>query len=344
MTRTWFTAKAENKIGEIAIYDEIGLWGISAADFIAEVKALGNVSQINLSINSPGGSVFDGLAIHNALKRHKATVNVTIDGVAASIASVIAMAGDDIAIPDNAFMMVHDPSGFAAGTSKDMRELAEALDKIKTGLISAYAGKTGMDREEIADLMAAETWLTASEAVELGFADRIEEPVRMAASFDLSKFRNAPASAVSPRGFPAALNSSEQEGNQMSEHETTAEEPVVAAGETESAAIETAPVTEAVEAVAQVAQAEAPAVDPVAQANARASQIVALCVNAGIVAKAADYIASGKDAGEVAIDILNARAPASTPNTEITARHVPVQAASANWGKVIDRFKAQAKS
>lgn len=183
--RSWFTALAgsEEGVAEVLIYDEIGLWGITAADFDHDLKALGEVTQINLRINSPGGDVFDGIAIYNMLQQHRARVSVTIDGIAASMASVIAMAGDEIAMPENAMMLIHDPSGAVVGTSGDMRELADALDKVKGSLVSAYAGKTGLSRDRVAEIMAAETWLTADEALELGFADRIESPVRMAANF-----------------------------------------------------------------------------------------------------------------------------------------------------------------
>lgn len=191
--KSWFTAKAGNRgVAEIAIYDEIGAWGIRAKDFREALLALGPVSEIMVSINSPGGSVFDGNAIHNMLKRHKARVVVTVDGIAASIASVIAMAGDEIVMPENAMMMIHDPSSFVGGNSRDLRKEAEALDKIKPSLIASYRAKSGLDDDEIAELMAKETWLTAEDALAFGFADTIGDAVEITAKFDLSKFRNAP--------------------------------------------------------------------------------------------------------------------------------------------------------
>ena len=113
----------------IVIYDEIGAFGIPAKAFLDELKALGPVAELTLRINSPGGSVFDGVAIYNALKRHDATVTVWIDGIAASIASMIAMAGDEVVMPENAMLVLHDPSGLVAGTASDMRAMAEALDR-----------------------------------------------------------------------------------------------------------------------------------------------------------------------------------------------------------------------
>ena len=136
--------------------------------------------------------MFDGVAIYNALKRHDGRVTVLVDGIAASIASMIAMAGDEVVMPANAMLMLHDPSGVVMGTASDMRSMADALDKMKAGMVGAYRDKSDRDDAEIEALMQAETWLTAEEAIDLGLADRIEEPVRMAAHFDLSRFQNPP--------------------------------------------------------------------------------------------------------------------------------------------------------
>lgn len=180
----------------MAIYDEIGAYGVSAKGFLAELGALPDRTPVDLRLNSPGGSVFDAVAIYNALKRHAGTVTVWIDGIAASAASYIAMAGDEIVMPENAFLMIHDPSGLAMGTAGDMRAMAEALDKIAGSLVRGYAAKSGKPDDEIAALMAAETWFDAADAVAAGFADRLAEPVRMAARFDIGRFRNAPPDLV----------------------------------------------------------------------------------------------------------------------------------------------------
>ena len=188
--KRWYDFRAQAKGAEIVIYDEIGAFGIPAKAFLDELKALGPVAELTVRINSPGGSVFDGVAIYNALKRHDAAITVWIDGIAASIASMIAMAGDEVVMPENAMLVLHDPSGLVAGTAADMRAMAEALDRMKAGMVAAYRDKSGRDDAEIEALMAAETWLSAQEAVALGLADRVEQPVRMAAHFDLSRFRN----------------------------------------------------------------------------------------------------------------------------------------------------------
>ena len=196
--REWYSIKNEVESAEIMIYDVIGedFWGegVSAKGFADDVKDL-KVDVINLHINSPGGSVFDGVAIYNLLKSHKARVNVQIDGMALSIASVIAMAGDSITMAANAMMMIHDPWTMVMGSADDMRKEADTLDKVKASLITSY-GRTGKDSGVIADLMSEETWLTAQEAIDMGFADALTEKVNISNSFDLSGFRHAPKNLI----------------------------------------------------------------------------------------------------------------------------------------------------
>jgi ATP-dependent Clp protease, protease subunit len=194
--RSWYAIRARAEGAEVSIYDEIGAWGVSAKSFLAELGALPDDGPLTLRLNSPGGSVFDAVAIHNALRRHAGPVTVWIDGIAASAASYVAMAGDAVVMPENAFLMIHDPSGLAMGTAEEMRAMAEALDRIKGSLVAGYAAKSGRSEDEIAALMTRETWLDAAEAVALGFADRIADPVRIAARFDVGRFRNAPPALV----------------------------------------------------------------------------------------------------------------------------------------------------
>jgi ATP-dependent protease ClpP protease subunit len=187
---------------DIYLYDEIGFWGVTAQDFVTELNQV-RTPTINLYINSPGGSVFDGLAMYNSLFRHSARVNVTIDGLAASAASFIAMSGDEINIARNAIMMIHDAWGLAIGGAADMRETADLLDMHSDNIADIYAQRGTGTAAEFRGLMLDETWLTADEAIELGLADNIvnsrdgdeEDPED---SFDLSIFTyagrsNAPA-------------------------------------------------------------------------------------------------------------------------------------------------------
>ena len=206
--KNWYSICALNEGAEISIYDEIGAYGVSAKAFLADLGKLPDKAPLTLRLNSPGGSVFDAVAIYNALQRHAGTVTVSIDGIAASAASYIAMAGDEIIMPENAFLMIHDPSGMVMGTAGDMRSMAEALDKIGGSLLRGYAAKSGKPEAEIAILMAKETWLDAAEALEMGFADALSGPVKIAASFDVSRFRNAPPEiieAVKAKAKPAAV-------------------------------------------------------------------------------------------------------------------------------------------
>lgn len=184
----------ENKAKDatVYIYDEIGWFGIEAGQFakdLSEIKA----DTINVRINSPGGNVFDGTAIANAIKQHPAKVIVYIDGLAASIASIIALAGDEVVMAENAFFMFHEAWTIMIGNSEDLRKEADLLDKIDGALAQAYVKKTGMEEKEIKDLMMAETWLTAEEALEMGMIDRIEDGEEANATmFDLSVFANVP--------------------------------------------------------------------------------------------------------------------------------------------------------
>ena len=196
---------AKGKTADILIYDDIGqdFWGggISAKQFTDDLKALGNVTTLNVFINSYGGSVFEGLTIYNQLVRHPATVNVSIDGLAASIASVIAMAGDQITIAENAMMMVHKPYGGGIGTADDLRQVADALDKTESTIVKTYAARSGQGEASVQAMVNAETWLTAEEAIENGLADAIGEAKKMAAYADLSKYNYANV----PARLPSAI-------------------------------------------------------------------------------------------------------------------------------------------
>lgn len=187
MAKNWYSIKAQaDKPVEISIYDEIGHYGVTAREFISELRQYAG-QPISLSINSPGGSVFDALAIYNALRQHDGDVGVTVMGVAASAASLVAMAGDTITMPENAFMMVHNPLGVAMGNAEDMREVADLLDKLGDSIIGIYAARTSLDHDGVKELLDAETWLTAADAAAYGFADAVTENKRIAASYDTER-------------------------------------------------------------------------------------------------------------------------------------------------------------
>ena len=191
-----FRAKASN--GEIWLYDQIGqsMWGdgISAKAFQKELSAMGRVTNISVRINSPGGDVFDGFAIYSQLQQHPANISVSVDGVAASIASIIAMAAGKgrLAMAKNALMMVHDPSGVAIGGESEMMRVASLLRTIKGNLADTYVSRTGNKRTAVDAWMADETWFTAESAIQNGFADVMTAESTVTACFDPSPFRNVP--------------------------------------------------------------------------------------------------------------------------------------------------------
>jgi ATP-dependent Clp endopeptidase proteolytic subunit ClpP len=305
----WFSVRAQTPGAEIAIYDEIGAFGIPAKAFLDELKALGP-QDVTLRINSPGGSVFDGVAIYNALKRHDGRVTVRVDGLAASIASMIAMAGDEVVMPANAMLMLHDPSGLVMGTAADMRAMAEALDKMKAGMVGAYRAKSGRDDAKIEALMQAETWFTAEEAIELGLADRIDEPVKMAARFDLSRFQHPPPQL-------AAANTDQQETD-MSDPKTKqaaktaspkaddmTEEAAPAAPEETSAA---EPPLPAAEPTAEVIDLDGIRAAERQATLAYVGEVHELCSLAGRGEQAAGFIAKAMPVAQVRRALLEARA------------------------------------
>ncbi len=204
----------EDGTAVLRVYDPIdswgGDWGISAKEFAAALDELPEgTERIRLHLNSPGGEVFEGLAILAQLRRHRATVTTVVDGLAASIASVIALAGDELVMSANAELMIHDAWGICMGNAADMRSLAQTLDHLSDNVASVYAGKAGGTTADWRGLMLAETWFGAEEAVAAGLADRIEgspeAEAAVAAGFDLSGFKYAgraaaPAPATPPEG------------------------------------------------------------------------------------------------------------------------------------------------
>lgn len=216
MKKDWY--KIVNKspdVADVLIYDEIGMWGVSAKRFVEQFNGI-TAKKINLRINSVGGAVFDGFAIYNAVKAHAATVNVFVDGLAASISSVIALAGDTVTIAKNAYMMIHKPWSMAAGDADSLRKEAALLDKLCETIAMTYCEKTGKTLAEMQKCMADETWFDATEAKAFGLADAIGEddgddtepdadPDDKAALLVKAslKYRNAPESL---RRIAASLN------------------------------------------------------------------------------------------------------------------------------------------
>jgi len=197
----WYEIKAKgSKAAEINIYGDIGdsWWGesITAKSFVTDLAAL-DVETLTVRINSYGGSVSDGIAIYNAIKRHKASTTVAIDGVAVSIASLIAMAGDTVEMADNALMMIHAPWASTSGNAADLREAADVLDKYATAMSSSYVDKTGKTVEAVMGWLTdgIDHWFTASEAKAEGLVSTVTAALPVSAQFNLNRFKTIPAAA-----------------------------------------------------------------------------------------------------------------------------------------------------
>lgn len=234
----WYSVKAKVRAAdapataEIFIYGDIGesWWGesVTAAEFVKEIAAL-DADRITVRINSYGGSVSDGIAIYNAIKRHKASVTVAIDGVAVSIASLIAMAGDTVEMAENALMMIHAPWGAAVGNSADMREFADVLDKYAQAMSTSYSAKSGKSVDDILALLTDGTdhWLTAAEAQAEGYVDTVTAALAAAASFDRAAFaaRLKSLPPGSGRENPAAAAAQPVQETSMSKENPAAPQP-----------------------------------------------------------------------------------------------------------------------
>lgn len=217
--RQWFKIEnASAPVAEVSIFDEISPWGVTAQDFISEIKGI-TAGQVNLHLNTPGGDVYDGIAIYNAIRDHPAQFHAFIPGLAASIGTVIAMGADRIVIAPHARMMIHDAWAMAAGNAEDMAKLSARLESTSDNIAAIYAERAGQTPEEWRALMKAETWYTDQEAVDAGLADEVGrsndvKSLRQAALFDLSRFHQgeriaaqlrAEIPAETPAPAPVAL-------------------------------------------------------------------------------------------------------------------------------------------
>lgn len=242
-------AQGVHSAAEIFIYGDIGeSWyseSVSAANFVRDLNAL-DAAHITIRINSIGGSVPDGIAIHNAIKRHKAQTTTVVDGMALSIASLIALAGDTVEMADNATMMVHAPWTYMAGNSADLREQADVLDTWANAMATSYASKSKRPQEEMLALLTdgKDHWYTAAEAQAMGFVDTVVAALPLAASgavpADLSRFRDVPAALLAARApsTPAAPHQAQQ-ATSAAAAATTLENPPMTNSVTPAAAAHT---------------------------------------------------------------------------------------------------------
>lgn len=263
MPKSWFTvqALADGRTAQVAVRGYIGEWGVSDREFIAAVEAFGEVDTIEVAINSRGGEVDHALSIFNFLKNHPAKVNMRVDGVAMSAASIILMAGDDIAMPANAILMIHSPWSYASGNADDLRQAAEVLDTFESALLETYQARSGKTADELKTMLADETFMTAKEALAHGFADRVI-PLK------------AEARAASAVAYAAALNIPldvlvrAQAEALASEADPAAAEPAAPAPEADPASPEAA------------AAAAAAVIEPLAESLS--AHIIAAAASAGL--------------------------------------------------------------
>ena len=302
-----FTAKAGKKPAVLALDEEIGFWGTQAKDFRAQLDAVeGN--ELVVEINSVGGDVMAGLGIYNMLRswaKDGKAVTTRVTGVAASIASIIALAGDKREMPKNTFAMVHQASTFAVGTADDMRDAADTLDKVDGSLRGIYMDRMGVDESKAKEIMAKDTWLTADECKDLGFATALIEDIKATAKFDLAR-------AELPDNV-AAIFKAEADPEQKPEG---ADEPPAAPDEPE---VPDTPVAKQIEALANAAGLQAHAATfavacaTVVEATARitaAKEIVALCAVAKRPDDAAKAIRANQSVEDVRAALIKAMAEA----------------------------------
>ena len=184
---------------EIYIYDVISSdWGVSALSIVEQVKQAASAQTLTIHINSPGGDVFEGRAIMAAIQSFQGKTVAKIDSLCASAATSIALACDEVEMADGAFFMIHCAMGLAYGDKQDLRDRADLLEKVEGAIVNDYVEKTGKPPEEIISMMEEETWLTASEALDNGFVDRISDNAKAKNTWNLAAFDKAPKELLEP--------------------------------------------------------------------------------------------------------------------------------------------------
>lgn len=336
-------AKAAGEPETLSIYDEIGFWGVQAKDFRTSLAGVQS-SVINVEINSPGGDVFAGVAIYNMLKNSGKEIVVKVMGVAASAASLIAMAGDKIQMPKNTMMMIHNPWSIAMGNADELREHADTLDKIGNSLLGTYMAKTGMAEDEMKAILAKDTWLTADEALAMGFATEVTDEIKVKAAFDLKR-ADLPANVQLALGLnvkaqagddedeaaKAAREEAERVEAERIEAERIEAERKAAEGTDEPLAQQITKVVEA-SAFASYAPTWAVACTSVDEAKQRivnAREITAICAVAKVPDEAAALIGANKSVAEARASLLEMMANADK-NVDTTPKSKQTQPTSKN--------------
>ena len=284
--KKWYDIKSQADSAEISIFDEIGAWGVTAKDFIADLKQQAG-KQITVTINSPGGSVFDALAMYNALRGHGSPISTKVMGVAASAASLIFMSGDKRIIPENCFLMVHNPLTFAYGNAGELRDTADVLDKIAASLVSTYVSRSGLGEEEVKALLDEETWLNAADALEKGFATETVAEMKIAAAFDMDRL---------PENIKSIFASEQIAPEPEPEQDAVADQVAALAS------------SAGLTAYAPIFALKCANVEVATVAIAKAKEIIALCAVAGKPDVAEPMIRADKTVEDVRAELLDALA------------------------------------
>lgn len=224
---SWYKIQAKAGAAEISIYEDIGGWGVSAAQFKADLDALGDV-PVTVRINSPGGSVFDGLAIYNILSA-RGNVTTMVDGLAASSASLVFMAGSKRVMPEDAYLMIHNPWTMTVGSAEELRDQADVLDRLSGTLANIYSRVTGKAADIVRGLMNEETWINGAEAIAGGWATEKAAAVGAKASISPGRFNKAPAALIGAGSVqPDATLPAHRGNGQTAEDKETMKDKILA--------------------------------------------------------------------------------------------------------------------
>lgn len=302
--KTWYavhaSGEATERVIEVFVYGEIGAWGITANQFVQDLRAMDDgVSPVVAAFNSIGGDLFDGLAMHNALSRLGERCTGRIDALAASAASVAVCGAHRVVIAANAMLMIHNPYTYTGGSAEDFRRVADVLDQTLEAIIAAYKAKApDIDDAELRRMVDAETWLTANEAVALGLADEVGDGVKVKACLGqgavLQRFQNAPADLL------AQLDEAPEPDPDLDPVEPPLVPPVVDSAKLALLVTQrctAAGISNLVEPLLKSTQLESEEV--VLAGLARAKAVNDLCVAARLPEFSAEYVAAGLDEAAV---------------------------------------------
>lgn len=304
--KTWYAMQesgdAEERVIEVFVYGEIGTWGITANQFVQDLRAMDDgVSPVIAAFNSIGGDLFDGLAMHNALSRLGERCTGRVDALAASAASVAVCGAHRVVIASNAMLMIHNPWTYASGDAEDFRKVADVLDQTMEAIIAAYKAKApDIDEAELRRLVAAETWLTANEAVALGLADEVGDGVKVKACLGqgavLQRYQHAPSELLAQLDEPPEPDIElEPEPTDPPQDPPVANSAKLALMITQRCTADG--ISNLIEPLLNSTKLESEAI--VLAGLARAKAVNDLCVAARLPEFSAEYVAAGLDAASV---------------------------------------------